>query len=103
MSHMPTSAQPAGQSYRSLIVRYTGIGSEGTDITVPIGTPMLDTTYAVTVTSAGGTSGDGTQTSGVEVVDMPRASRTTTQFRVVLGQALAAGDVLEFIVTGTVA
>lgn len=100
--HMPTGGSVAGTLYRSVIVNYVGTGLEGSDFLVPIGATMADTAYAVTVASAGGSSGDGTQTSGVEVVDMPIASRTTTQFRVVLGAPLAAGDKLQFVVTGNV-
>lgn len=100
MSHMPATAQPG--SFAVFPVTYTATGSEGTDFSVPLGVTMSSTTYGVYSQSAGGTSGDGTQSSGVEVVDLPIASRTTTTFRVVLGQQPAAGDQLQFLVTGTV-
>lgn len=101
---MPTSGAAAGSLYRSVIVNYVGTGSEGADFTVPLGATAADTSYAITWASAGGTSGgDSKQTSGVEVVDLPIADRTTAQFRVVLGQALAAGDKLQFVITGSFA
>lgn len=100
--HMPTSGSPSGTLFRSVIVNYVGTGLEGFDFNVPIGATAADNLYAITWASAGGLGGgDGKQTSGVEVVDLPLASRTTTQFRVVLGQALAAGDKLQFVITGS--
>lgn len=98
--HMPASGLPG--NYSVFPVTYTGTGAEGTDFVVPIGATMSSTAYGVFSQSAGGTSGDGSQTSGVEVVDMPIASRTTTAFRVVLGSALAAGDTLQFLINGMV-
>ena len=83
-------------------VTYTATGSEGTDFTIPIGATLASGSYAVIVQSAGGASVDGTQSSGVEVIDLPITNRTTTTFRIVLGQALAPGDVLQFLVTGSV-
>lgn len=103
MAFLIVGTQPAGSVFGNVIVDYTGTGGEGTDFTVPINATMADDDYAVTWSSAGGSSGDGTQTSGVEVVDIPIASRTTTAFRVVLGSALAAGDELQFVVTGNLA
>lgn len=102
MSHMPTNGQPTGSTFSSKPITYVGTGLEGFDFIVPIGATMADALYAITWASAGGVSGgDGKQTSGVEIVDLPLASRTTTQFRVVLGQALAAGDKLQFVITGS--
>lgn len=96
---MPSNAGPSG--YQAFFaVNYTGTGSEGTDFTVSLGTTMSDTNYAIAYASAGGTNGDGTQTSGMEVVDMPVAARTTTTFRVVLGAPMAAGDKLQFLILG---
>lgn len=100
--HMPAGAQPIASTFSSRPVTYTATGAEGVDFNVPIGYTMADTTYAVVWASGGGTSGAGAnQSSGVPIVDMPIASRTTTTFRVVLGQALAAGDKLQFVVTGS--
>lgn len=102
MSHMPAIAQPAGVA--TVPVVYVATGIEGADLTIPIPRPMFDTAYSIVFSSGGGTSGDDSkQSSGVEVVDMPTASRTTTTFRVVLGQQPAAGDVLNFLLFGTVA
>lgn len=98
--HMPASGLLG--NYSVFPVTYVGLGTEGTDFSVPIGKTMTDATYGVFAQSSGGTSGDGTQTSGVEVVDLPIASRTTTAFRVVLGSTLAAGDTLQFLINGTV-
>ena len=101
---MPTGGSPSGSSFRSVIVNYVGTGLEGSDFVVPIGATAADLLYAITWASAGGTSGgDSKQTSGVEVLDLPIADRTTTQFRVVLGQPLAAGDKLQFVLTGNFA
>lgn len=101
---MPSFSNPGIVSGASLVlVNYIGTGAEGTDVTMTIPNAMANATYAVLVASAGGTSGDGTQASAVEVVDMPIASRTTTTFRVVLGKSLTAGDKLQFVVAGTLA
>jgi hypothetical protein len=100
--HMPATAQPSGTGV--FACTYTATGSEGTDVTVSIGKTMFDATYAVVFSSAGGTSGtDSKQSSGVEVVDIPIASRTTTTFRIVLGQQPAVGDKLQFIIMGNLA
>jgi hypothetical protein len=105
---MPYPHVPAGEfppvttGLQTFAVDYTATGSEGTDFNVAIGKTMLDTTYSVMMQSAGGTSGDGTEASGVELLDIPKAGRALGQFRVVIGSALGTGDVLEFLVTGTV-
>jgi hypothetical protein len=102
MSHIPPSAQSSG--YRTIAVRYTGLGDSATDLTIAIGVTMFDTTYAVTCSSAGGLSGDGHQASGLGYVDLPIVDRTTTTFRAILPLGgLAAGDVLEFVVQGNAA
>lgn len=102
MSHIPPSAQSSG--FRTIVVAYTGLGDGVTEVSMDIGATMFDTSYAVTCQSAGGTSGDGHQSSGVGQVDIPRADRTRTTFRVLLPLGgLAAGDVLEFVVQGNAA
>jgi hypothetical protein len=101
--HMPTTTIPIPTGgFQSFSVDYTATGSEGTDFNVPIGKVMADTTYSVMMQSAGGTSGDGTEASGVELLDIPKAGRGLGQFRVLIGAPLHVGDVLEFLITGTV-
>jgi hypothetical protein len=101
MSHIAPSAQPTG--FRTIAVRYTGLGDGATDLTIAIGATMFDTSYAVTCSFAGGISGDGHQSSGVGFCDLPIADRTKTTFRALLQfGGLAVGDVLEFIVQGNV-
>lgn len=102
MAYLISGSSPPGSVFRTFSLRYVATGSEGTDFDVPLGSTMADTSYSVTCSSAGGVRGDGTESSGVDVPDMPVAGRTTTEFRVLLGQALASGDILEFTVAGMV-
>lgn len=102
MAYLVTGSGLPGSVSRTFSVDYIATGTEGTDFDVPIGVSMIDGTYSVTAQSAGGTSGDGTESNGVELLDIPKAGRTTTHFRVVTGASLTAGDVLEFAITGAV-
>jgi hypothetical protein len=95
-------ASPPGANSRTFTVPYVATGVEGTDVTMQIGYTMYDLMYSIVAANSGGTSGDGTQSSGVQVADIPKASRTTTTFRVVFGQQPAAGDAFEFLVSGLV-
>jgi hypothetical protein len=94
---------PPGANVRTFTVTYVGQGNEGTDINVPIGCTMYDASYVVVPATAGGTSGDGTQSSGVQALDLPMSGRTTTTFRTVFGRQPALGDVFQFLVSGLAA
>jgi hypothetical protein len=75
------------------VVNYVATGLEGTDFTVNIGVVMLNDNYGLLWAPAG--------VAAVPVIDLPNilaGDRTTTQFRVVAGAALTAGDKLTFIV-----
>jgi hypothetical protein len=102
--HMPANVgPPPSGGLQSFAVDYTATGSEGTDFTVSLGSMvMADATYSVMTQSAGGASGDGTEASGVELMDIPKAGRAVGHFRVVIGAPLHVGDILEFLITGTV-
>jgi hypothetical protein len=101
--HMPAGTfTPSTGGFQSFVVDYTATGSEGTDFNVPIGKVMADTSYGVVMQSAGGTQGDGTESGGVQLLDIPKAGRAIGQFRVLIGSPLTAGDILEFVIMGTV-
>lgn len=101
--HMPAGIfPPVAAGPQTFTVDYVATGVEGADFNVPIGVVMADTTYGVAMTSAGGTSGDGTESSGVQLLDIPKAGRAIGQFRIVLGAPLHAGDILEFTINGMV-
>lgn len=103
MAFLISGGGASSEGFRTFAVGYTATGSEGTDFTVTLQNAMANTSYSVFAANAGGTSGDGSQSSGVDVIDLPVASRTQTAFRVVLGASLAAGDQLQFLVAGVVA
>jgi hypothetical protein len=80
-----------GSDFR--VVTYTATGAEGTDFMVDIGATLAADDYEVLWSPAGVTN--------LPILDLPTAlagDRTTTQFRVVLADALAADDVLKFFV-----
>jgi hypothetical protein len=101
--HMPAGVfPPVTSGMQTFSVDYTATGTEGTDFDVQIGQVMADTTYSVVPANAGGTSGDGTESSGVYTPEIPNAGRGLGQFRVLIGAPLVAGDVLKFVITGNV-
>jgi|SRR6185312_12272865 len=83
-----------------ITVSYTSVVGGEQDFMVGYGVTLAAPARTVVPASAGGASGlDGLQNSGAaQVIDLPTGSRTTTQFRVVLGAALSAGDVMNFII-----
>lgn len=99
---MPAIAQASGTGIIGLT--YTATGSEGTDVTITIGKTMFSTSYTVVASFGGGVSGfDGRLAANVRTIDLPTSSRTTTTFRMLLGGALTAGDIINFIIVGTFA
>lgn len=95
MAHMPTSADPGSGGAGNLggrVVRYTATGAEGVDFFVPIGTTLGADDYEVVLSPQ--------LVAAFPVFDLPNevaGDRTTTQFRVRLAAALAAGDKLVFL------
>jgi hypothetical protein len=97
MSHMGSSGadcQSGAGCGSSRIVTYTATGSEGSSFMVSIGTTLSNDDYAVLWAPSG--------VQNIPLLDLPNAlagDRTTTQFRVTIGgEALAAGEVLTFVI-----
>ena len=103
VAYLISGGNPPGSVFRTFAVDYTAVGGE-TDFHVTLPYTMADASYAIAVASAGGTSGDGTESSGLQPVpDLPKAGRTTSQFRVLVASPLTAGDELEFTISGNIA
>lgn len=99
MAHMPTYGEDGngcsaeGSCADPRVVTYTATGAEGTDFNVSIGATLAADDYELTWAPAG--------VAALPILDLPSAlagDRTTSQFRVLVGDALTAGDVLKFFI-----
>lgn len=96
MAHMPTygedgaACSDSGSCGTARRVPYTATGAEGTDFTVSIGATLAASDYGMTWAPAG--------VASLPILDLPEDDRTTTQFRVLVGDPLTAGDRLDFFI-----
>ena len=79
------------------LIRYTATGAEGSSFTVTLANTRDDADYFVSFMSQSLVAASGISKT---VLNIPRGSRTTTQFVVNMSAPVEAGDQFEFLVVG---